>query len=97
MLDDWAGVAIIVTVQFITFFFTKRKLDRLDEAISRVEKALAEMREQTVAMHTELTKQLAAMKTELAEQIATNKTDPPPPCCATNPKCTAAPKSGQTR
>ena len=60
MLEDWAGVAIIVSVQIVTFFFIKRRLDRLDEAISRLEKAVAGLREQTAAMHTELTEQLAA-------------------------------------
>lgn len=101
MLEDWAGVAIIVTVQFITFFFIKRKFDRLDEAISRLEITLAETRvelaEQMAAFKEYLLGELTASKEDLVGQIAAMDTEPPPFCYATNLKCTAAPKNGQTR
>lgn len=62
MLDDWAGVTIIVAVQLITFFFTKRSLDRLDAAISRLEATLAETR-------VELTEQITAFKEYLMGEL----------------------------
>ena len=96
MLEDWAGVAIIVSVQIVTFFLIKRRLDRLDEAISRLEKAVAGLREQTAAMHTELTEQLAATHRDLMEQIAAMNTKPSPSCCTKNPRGTAATKNEQT-
>ena len=89
MLEDWAGVAVIVSVQIVTFFFIKRRLDRLDEAISRLEKAVAEFRE-------EMTEQIAAFKEDLLEQMATMKAEPPLSCCATKTRRTAAPKNEQT-
>lgn len=89
MLEDWAGVAIIVSVQIITFFFIKRRLDRLDEAISRLEKAVAEFRE-------EMTEQIAAFKEDLLEQMATMKAEPPLSCCAKNLRGTATTKNEQT-
>ena len=71
MLEDWAGVAIIVSVQIVTFFFIKRRLDRLDEAISRLEKTVAETRSELTRQIADLTEQIAAMHTDLTEQIAT--------------------------
>ena len=89
MLEDWAGVAIIVSVQIVTFFFIKMRLDRLDEAISRLEKAVAEFGE-------EMSEQIAAFKDDLLEQMATMKAEPPLSCRATNPSGTAATKNEQT-
>ena len=77
MLEDWAGVAVIVSVQIVTFFLIKRRLDRLDEAISRLEKAVAETRSELTRQIAELTEQIAAMHTGLTEQIAT-MTEPSP-------------------
>lgn len=96
MLEDWAGVAIIVSVQIVTFFFIKRRLDRLDEAISRLEKSVAGLREQTTAMHTELTEQLAATHREMMEKIAAMNTKPSLSCCTKNPRGTATTKNEQT-
>ena len=96
MLEDWAGVAIIVSVQIVTFFFIKRRLDRLDEAISRLEKSVAGLREQTAAMHTELMEQLAATHREMMEQIAAMNTKPSMSCCTNNPRGTATTKNEQT-
>lgn len=89
MPDNWAGVAVLIAVQVVIFFFTKRSLDRLDAAISRLEATLAEMRAETAAFKEDLLRKLMAMNNE-----------PPPYCCAccnANPRCTAAPKNERTR
>ena len=79
MPDNWAGVAIIVAVQLVTFFFTKRAFDRLDKSISRLEKTLAETRVELEAFKEdlvrELTGQMEAMKTELSGQITAMNTE----------------------
>ena len=104
MPDNWAGVAVLIAVQVVIFFFTKRSLDRLDAAISRLEATLTETR-------VEMSAQMTAFKEDLLEQMATNKVglldelttmnDEPLPCCCaccnTNPKCTAATKAERTR
>lgn len=104
MPDNWAGVAVLIAVQVVIFFFTKRSLDRLDKSISRLEKTLAETKVELAAQITafkeDLLEQMATNKAGLLEELAAMNNEPPPCCCVccnTNPRCTAAPKNRQTR
>ncbi len=104
MPDNWAGVAVLIAVQVVIFFFTKRSLDRLDAAISRLEATLAEtkveMSAQITAFKEDLMGQMATNKAGLLEELTAMNDEPLPCCCAccnTNPRCTAATKDERTR
>ena len=53
MPDKWAGVVVIVAIQIVIFFITKRRFDRLfdrlDESISHLETTFADLRTETAA------------------------------------------------